>query len=52
MCLMGLNFFTELEKQSIELTNLNNDCFYTVIGTTGYEYLDSKETSDKIFLLS
>lgn len=44
--------FTELEKQSIELSNLDNNCYYTMMGTTGYEYLDSKETSDKIFLLS
>lgn len=44
--------FTDREKEEISTTTLNNDGYYTSIGTTGYEALDSNETSDKIFLLS
>lgn len=44
--------FTDGEKKEINTTTLNNDGYYTLIGTTGYEKLDSNETKDKIFLLS
>ena len=44
--------FTDSEKKEISTTTLNNDGYYTSTGTTGYEELDSKETKDKIFLLS
>ena len=44
--------FTDSEKKEINTTNLNNDGYYTSIGTTGYEVLDSNSTNDKIFLLS
>ena len=44
--------FTDNEKKEISTTTLNNDGYYTSVGTTGYEKLDSNETKDKIFLLS
>ena len=44
--------FTDSEKKEINTTTLNNDGYYTSIGTTGYEKLDSNSTNDKIFLLS
>lgn len=44
--------FTDSEKKEISTTTLNNDGYYTSVGTTGYEKLDSNETKDKIFLLS
>ena len=44
--------FTDSEKKEISTTTLNNDGYYTSVGTTGYEALDSNETKDKIFLLS
>ena len=44
--------FTDSEKNEINITTLNNNGYYTSVGTTGYEKLDSKETNDKIFLLS
>lgn len=44
--------FTDSEKNEINITALNNYGYYTSAGTTGYEQLDSKETNDKIFLLS
>lgn len=44
--------FTDTEKKEINTTTLNNDGYYTSIGTTGYEALDSNSTNDKIFLLS
>ncbi len=44
--------FTDREKKEINTTTLNNDGYYTSIGTTGYEKLDSNSTNDKIFLLS
>ena len=44
--------FTDSEKTEINITNLNNDGYFTSIGTTGYEALDCNETNDKIFLLS
>lgn len=44
--------FTDSEKKEISTTTLNNDGYYTLTGTTGYEKLDSNETKDKIFLLS
>ena len=40
------------EKNEISLTTLNNDGYYTSEGISGYEALDSGETTDKIFLLS
>lgn len=45
--------FTSTEQNAIiETKNLNNDGYYTLIGTTGYENLDSDATDDKVFLLS
>ena len=44
--------FTDGEKKEISTSTLNNDGYYTLNGTTGYERLDSNETKDKIFLLS
>lgn len=44
--------FTDCEKKEINTTTLNNDGYYTSIGTTGYERFDSNSTNDKIFLLS
>ncbi len=44
--------FTDSEKNEINITTLNNYGYYTSVGTTGCEKLDSKETNDKIFLLS
>ncbi len=44
--------FTNTEKKEINTTTLNNDGYYTSIGRTGYEMLDSNPTNDKIFLLS
>ena len=44
--------FSDSEKKEISTTTLNNDGYYTSVGTTGYEKLDSNETKDKIFLLS
>ncbi|MBO5936191.1 MAG: hypothetical protein J6Q79_01095 [Clostridia bacterium] len=44
--------FTENEKTEIDFTKLNNDSYGTLVGYEGYEWLDSEETEDKIFLLS
>lgn len=44
--------FTDSEKNEINTTTLNNDGYYTSVGTTGYEALDSNSTNDKIFHLS
>lgn len=44
--------FTDVEKKMINVTTLNNNGYFTSIGTTGYEKFDSEETKDKIFLLS
>lgn len=44
--------FTYSEKKEIHTTTLNNDGYYTSVGATGYEALDSNSTNDKIFLLS
>ncbi len=44
--------FTSADQSTIAATTLNNDGYYTSVGTSGYEKLDSNETTDKIFLLS
>ncbi len=44
--------FTSAEKNEIAVTSLNNDGYYTLTGVADYKSLDSKATSDKIFLLS
>ena len=44
--------FSDDEMKEINITTLVNDGYYTSIGTTGYEKLDSNQTNDKIFLLS
>ena len=44
--------FTNIEKEKINVSTLNNNGFYTSIGVTGYEALDSNKTTDPIFLLS
>ncbi len=44
--------FSANERENIDNTSLNNDGYFTACGTAGYEKLDSKETKDKIFLLS
>ncbi len=44
--------FADNEKKEINTTALNNDGYYTLIGRTGHEDLDSNPTNDKIFLLS
>ena len=44
--------FDENEKEEIFTTTINNKCYGTSIGNTGYEMFDSEETQDKLFLLS
>lgn len=44
--------FTELEKNEIVTTCLDNRSYHTLNGTTGYESFDSNQTYDYIFLLS
>ena len=44
--------FSSAQQKIIKSTTLNNDGYYTSVGATGYEALDSNETKDKIFLLS
>lgn len=44
--------FSDEQKSSIMTTTLNNDCYYTLTGSTGYEEYDAPSTSDKVFLLS
>ena len=44
--------FSDDEKIKIKTTILNNNGYYTTIGTNGYEDFDSTETLDNIFLLS
>ena len=44
--------FSSTQQSKIKTTTLNNDGYYTLTGTTGYEDYDSVATSDKIFLLS
>ncbi len=44
--------FTDNEKKEISTTTINNEGFFTSLGASGYERLDSNETNDKIFLLS
>lgn len=44
--------FTASEKDTIMQYPLDNDGYYTSIGTPGYENLDSFLTADKVFLLS
>ncbi len=44
--------FTDYQKKEIHTTTLNNDGYYTSVGTTGYEVFDGNLTNDKIFLLS
>lgn len=44
--------FTNNEKKRISNTNISNNGYYTSKGIAGYEKLDSKSTSDNIFLLS
>lgn len=44
--------FTDAEKYKINITTLDNGCYETLVGIKGYEEYDSKETNDKIFLLS
>ncbi|MBE6812346.1 MAG: hypothetical protein E7523_05640 [Ruminococcaceae bacterium] len=40
------------QKQEINFTTLDNSSYKTLLGIEGYEKLDSKETKDKVFLLS
>ena len=44
--------FNDLDKKKICDSILNNASYYSLIGESGYTALDSKETNDKIFLLS
>ena len=44
--------FSSAQQKIVKSTTLNNDGYYTSVGTTGYEKLDSNSTNDKIFLLS
>ncbi len=44
--------FAAHEKKEINTTTLNNDGYNTIVGNIGFEKYDSKETEDKIFLLS
>ena len=44
--------FSSTQQSKIKTTTLNNDGYYTLTGTTGYEDYDSAATNDKIFLLS
>lgn len=44
--------FSDGQKNKINSTALNNDGYYTLVGAGYDNRLDSKETNDKIFLLS
>lgn len=44
--------FSKTEKAGINTTSISNKCYQTITGETGYEYLDSGNTTDSIFLLS
>ena len=44
--------FTNIEKEEIKITTLNNDCIDSLKGWDDYKQYDSNETKDKIFLLS
>ena len=44
--------FSDEQKLNIKTTTLNNDGYYTLTGTTGYEKYDAPSTNDKVFLLS
>ncbi len=44
--------FSDEQKLNIKATTLNNDGYYTLTGTTGYERYDAPSTSDKVLLLS
>ena len=44
--------FSDEQKLNIKATTLNNDGYYTLTGTTGYEKYDAPSTNDKIFLLT
>ena len=44
--------FTESQQNKIKTETHSNKGYYTLTGTTGYEKYDSKDTSEKIYLLS
>ena len=44
--------FTSAQKSNIKTTTLNNDCYSTLAGDSGYEEYDAPSTIDKVFLLS
>lgn len=44
--------FSASEQAEISITTLNNNGYQTLVGNSGYEWLDSNKTNDKIFLLS
>ena len=44
--------FTEEERERIGSTTLNNNGYYTSVGTKEFEKLDGNHTNDKVFLLS
>ena len=44
--------FWDSQKTNIKTTMLNNNCYLTLIGHSGFEKYDSKNTQDKVFLLS
>ena len=44
--------FSNEQKSNMKAESLNNDGYYTLIGTSGYEKYDAPSTDDKVFLLS
>ncbi len=46
------NAFNTNEHSLIKKTTINNNSYHTLIGNSGYEKLDSNQTTDKIYLIS
>ena len=44
--------FSDEQKSNMKTETLNNDGYYTLTGTSGYERYDAPSTDDKVFLLS
>ncbi|MBR3439786.1 MAG: hypothetical protein IKH13_09825, partial [Clostridia bacterium] len=44
--------FSNEQKSNMKAESLNNDGYYTLTGTSGYEKYDAPSTDDKVFMLS
>ncbi len=44
--------FSNEQKSNMKAESMNNDGYYTLTGTPGYEKYDAPSTDDKVFLLS